>query len=298
MSEQKFSDLEHLGLKIMNPTKFIQELRLIKSESEIAILKKSCDIASLCINDTIRESSPGDTEHIIHARIDYKCRLMGASFLAFPPVVASGNNATIIHNTNNNQIAKKGDLILMDAGCEFAAYTSDITRTWPINGKFNKEQNILYDIILSVQKDLINLILKKQVESLDNLFENMCFLIGKYLQEECVISKRFEGVSLARQGYSFCPHHVSHYLGMDVHDTPLISRNIKLLPGMVCTVEPGIYIDKYKKDIPKEFRGIGIRIEDDILIKYDGVEVLSEKCLKEAYDLEKLVTESRKTNNL
>lgn len=118
----------------------------------------------------------------------------------------------------------------------------------------------------------------------------MCAKLGRYLQEVGLISKQLHGVELARAAYGFCPHHVSHYLGMDVHDTPLITRNVPLVPGMVCTVEPGIYIDADRQDVPDEFRGIGIRIEDDVLISGDNaVEVLTETCIKDPDALEKLI---------
>lgn len=254
-------------------------------------MRKTCRIASECINETMRDTKPGDSEHHIFARVDYKCRMQNASFLAYPPVVASGNNATTIHYISNSQLTKEGDMVLMDAGCEYGGYSSDITRTWPVSGKFNPHQQILYEVISHLQKDLINLLQKPKVgQTLDQLFETMCLLLGKYLQEVGLISKSITGVALAREGYKFCPHHVSHYLGMDVHDTPLISRSIKLTPGIVCTVEPGIYISEDRTDVPEEFRGLGIRIEDDILIKENGeVENLTEACVKDRSELEKLL---------
>ncbi|TMW47584.1 hypothetical protein DOY81_007329, partial [Sarcophaga bullata] len=127
-------------------------------------------------------------------------------------------------------------------------------------------------------------------ETLDQLFDTMCFKLGKYLQDIGLVPKNINDVvGLTRAGYQFCPHHVSHYLGMDVHDTPLIPRSLRLMPGMVCTVEPGIYIPQDRTDVPEEFRGIGIRIEDDILITNDNkVEVLTSACIKEVEELENL----------
>lgn len=118
----------------------------------------------------------------------------------------------------------------------------------------------------------------------------MCVKIGCYLQEIGIISNKLSGLELARKAFSFCPHHVSHYLGMDVHDTPLISRNIYLLPGMVFTVEPGIYIPLTCKDCPEEFRGIGMRIEDDVYVtQKNTIDILTDKCIKDSNELESLI---------
>lgn len=174
---------------------------------------------------------------------------------------------------------------------------------------------MLYEIVYAVQKELIGVLLKDGGLTLDSLFDTMCLRLGIYLQEIGLIKKNLQGMELARAGYSYCPHHVSHYLGMDVHDTSTISRSIHLQPGMVCTVEPGtivyflikicfhlsrlsflgIYISHDRKDVPDEFRGIGIRIEDDILIGSDtSVEVLTEKCIKDPDSLQKLLKSSMK----
>lgn len=138
-----------------SPTINIHRIRLIKSSAEIELMRKTCEIASKAINKTIRKSKPNDTEHQMFARVDYYCRMNGASYLAYPPVVATGRNATTIHYINNTQVSKAGELILMDAGCEYGGYTSDITRTWPINGEFSTVQRVLYEVILAVQKEMI-----------------------------------------------------------------------------------------------------------------------------------------------
>lgn len=138
-----------------SPTANIHRIRLIKSIAEIELMRKTCQIASTAINKTMQKSKPGDTEHKMFARVDYYCRMMDASYLAYPPVVATGRNATTIHYINNTQVSKAGELVLMDAGCEYGGYTSDITRTWPINGEFTAVQRVLYEVILAVQKEAI-----------------------------------------------------------------------------------------------------------------------------------------------
>ncbi|XP_037936911.1 xaa-Pro aminopeptidase 3 [Teleopsis dalmanni] len=284
------NDLTENTIPVKTPVEFIQSMRLFKSIAEQALMRQTCQIASEAINEVIREARPGHSEHHIFAMVDYKCRMRNANYLAYPPVVASGNNATTIHYINNTQLTKSGDLVLLDAGCEYGGYTSDITRTWPINGTFRDEQKVLYEVLQQIQKELIATIQNEGGETLDNLFELMCIKMGKYMQEIGLIPKYIStSDELAKEGYKFCPHHVSHYLGMDVHDTPLMPRTLRILPGMVFTIEPGIYIAHDRIDVPKEFRGIGLRIEDDVLITANkSVEVLTSSCIKDRSDIELL----------
>lgn len=140
---------------LQSPTLIIHGMRLFKSTAEQNLMRRTCQIASAAINEVMTESRPGHSEHHIFAMTDYKCRMRNASHLAYPPVVASGKNATTIHYINNTQLCKSGDLVLMDAGCEYGGYSSDITRTWPINGTFTNAQKTLYDVVLQLQKELI-----------------------------------------------------------------------------------------------------------------------------------------------
>ncbi|CAD6216369.1 GSCOCG00004524001-RA-CDS [Cotesia congregata] len=262
------------------------QIRLIKSPAEIELMQKSCDIASEAIAKTIKVTKAGMTEHQLFATVDYECRMNGAEFLAYPPVVAGGRNANTIHYITNNQILNDGDMVLMDAGCEYHGYSSDITRTWPISGSFSPQQKILYEIVLEVQKLLINKL--KNLPTLDDLFYDMGNLLGKRLQEIGLIPKNFSHDRLAATAFTYCPHHVSHYLGMDVHDTGKISRSIRTQPGMIVTVEPGIYVNPKNKLAPREFHNLGIRIEDDVLVKDGEPLVLTRNCPKEISDIESL----------
>ncbi|XP_066251091.1 xaa-Pro aminopeptidase 3 [Euwallacea similis] len=271
-----------------SPRSFIHKLRLYKSPAEVALIQKSCDIASSAIIETMGYSRPGIGENQLFAKVDFECRVRGAEFLAYPPVVAGGSRGTTIHYINNNQLVYGNELVLMDAGCEYHGYASDITRTWPVNGKFTDAQTEIYQIVLDVQKELIELCNK--LPTLDALFECMCLLLGKKLQSCGLIAMQPSNNYLMKAAYQLCPHHVSHYLGMDVHDTPSVSRNIKIEPGMVITVEPGIYVTE-KSNLPKEYHGIGVRIEDDVLITENGPVVLSRKCPKEIDEIEHIVCE-------
>lgn len=277
--------------KFVSPKGLFHKVRSIKSQSEIDLMQKSCDIASMAIKKTIQSSKPGMSEHQLFAIVDYECRMNGAEFLAYPPVVAGGDNANIIHYIANNQIIHDKEMVLMDAGCEYHGYASDITRTWPINGKFTPEQRMLYEIVLDVQKEMLKKV--QEMPTLDQLFHNMCSLLGKKLQETPLIPKSLSGDKLISAAYSYCPHHVSHYLGMDVHDTAKISTNVHITPGMIITIEPGIYVNRTNSLAPRNFHGLGIRIEDDVLVKENGYLVLSRNCPKEIADIEALASEQQ-----
>lgn len=282
------SDVAHSVAKMwMSPRKLVHELRVIKSPAEQVLMRKSCQIASKAIETTIATSHPGISEHELFATVDFHSRMNGAEYLAYLPVVAGGERANIIHYINNSQIVNDGELVLMDAGCEYHSYSSDITRTWPVSGQFSSKQREVYEALLSVQVELISILSKHP--SLDSLFSTMCQLLAVRLREIGLISSKITSKQdLSQAAYSFCPHHVSHYLGMDVHDTELVERKIPVIPGMVVTVEPGIYIKKDNMKVDPELRGMGIRIEDDILITEKGIENLTAMCAKHPDEIEKL----------
>nr|CAD7568134.1 unnamed protein product [Timema californicum] len=271
-----------------SPKHLLHRLRLYKSPSEVALMHASCKVASEAIAVTMQDSHPGVTEHQLFARVDYECRMRGAETLAYPPVVAGGTRANIIHYISNNQVVQAGEMVLMDAGCEYHGYNSDITRTWPISGKFSSNQLELYEAVLSVQSDLIKRC--SNFPSLDSLFYEMCDLLGHSLQQVGLLPRNLNKDQLSKAAYSYCPHHVSHYLGMDVHDTALIPRSIPLEPGMIITIEPGVYVSPKNQWAPPEFYGMGIRVEDDILITSEGPVVLTESCPKTVEQVEKLAS--------
>ena len=252
-------------------------------------------------------------ESQVAAKFDFESRVNGANKLSYPSVVAGGPRATFIHYGSCNKFMKLEDWLLMDAGCEdIEGYVSDITRCWMISGQENIQvsssqsrlQAALYEALCEVQHHLMNH-LKSTLPnpsseslslsslgdmedskstspgvSLDNLFQVMCVLLGKVLIEFGVIPKSSSASESARFAYKFCPHHVSHFLGLDVHDTPSIPRSTSLKPGMCFTLEPGLYF-KESDDVKKEFKGIGLRVEDDLLIDpvTSQLEVLTKECL-------------------
>lgn len=173
------------ALNIRSPKSLIQELRLIKSPAEATLIARSCEIASDGFLRTMQDSYPGVSESYLWAKVEFECRANHAERLAYPPVVAGGNRANIIHYIDNNQVIEDGQMVLMDAGCEFEGYVSDVTRTWPVNGKFSPRQKDIYDIVLEVQEDLLKLC--KQHLPLDELHRRMVLSFGLNLQRLGVV---------------------------------------------------------------------------------------------------------------
>jgi Xaa-Pro aminopeptidase len=263
----------------------MQSLRVIKSAAEVMLMKQTCSIASQSFQEVMKFSKPGINESHLYAKMDFGCRMRGAEYLAYPPVVAGGDRANIIHYIANNQLILDGEMVLMDAGCECHGYTSDITRTWPINGRFSNRQRELYEALLEVQLACIQMCVPAEL-TMNEIYGEMLLLLGKQLQRLGILSRSLNVTQLQVAAREFCPHHVSHYLGIDVHDTDEMPRSVKLAPGMVVTIEPGVYISKSRTDVPKELRGTGIRIEDDILITTDSPVNLCSECPKHPDDIE------------
>lgn len=182
-----------------SPTPFVHKLRVIKSPAEMNLMRRTCAIASDAVNWTVQCSAGGDSEQVMYANVDYRCRIKNAR-LAYPPVVAGGANATTIHYIDNNQVVADGEMVLMDAGCEYGGYSSDITRTWPVNGQFTDAQRVLYEVVLALQTDLIRMLNDQSVgaRTLDDLFDTMCSKLGGYLQEIGLVDKSISGMELSR----------------------------------------------------------------------------------------------------
>ncbi|KAH9271122.1 hypothetical protein BASA83_006664 [Batrachochytrium salamandrivorans] len=261
----------------------IDSIRLFKSQAEVALMREAGRISGRAFVKAMRYTSPGVTEHQISAILEYESKMMGASGLAYVPVVASGKNSLTLHYVQNQQILRDGDLVLVDAGAEYGGYASDITRTWPVNGKFSQGQKHIYEIVLEVQKRLISRCCEASNTTLDELQHEATALLQEKL---AILFGRSISISEINTLY---PHHVGHWLGMDVHDTPTIRRNVKLVQGMVVTIEPGLYIPD-SLFYPEIYRGIGIRIEDDIAVGGPSTGgspiVLSADTPKEIVDIE------------
>ncbi|KAM6425348.1 xaa-Pro aminopeptidase 3 [Rhynochetos jubatus] len=264
----------------------VQNLRLIKSPAEIERMKIAGRVTAEAFIETMFASKCPVDEAFLYAKFEFECRARGADILAYPPVVAGGNRSNTLHYVKNNQLIKDGELVLLDGGCESSCYVSDITRTWPVNGRFTKPQAELYQAVLDIQQSCLSLCSPGM--SLENIYSLMLSLIGQKLKELGVLKSSITESPFFKAVRKYCPHHVGHYLGMDVHDTPDISRSLPLQPGMVITIEPGIYIPEDDMSAPERFRGIGVRIEDDIVITEDAPLILSADCPKEIYHIEQI----------
>ena len=273
----------------------LDAMRCLKNENEINIMQKSADIAAKAHIFAMGMTKPGKYEYQIEGEILNQFMQNGARYPAYSSIVAGGHNACTLHYVSNNSVLKDGDLLLIDAGCELESYASDITRTYPINGKFTPPQKDIYQIVLSAQKKAISKVMP------GNYFNDP----HKAATEEIVnglidlkILKASRDEVFEKELYKeFFMHRTSHWLGLDVHDTGKYfdesldgrdSKAIKFKDNNVLTVEPGCYIKSNNK-VPEEFWGIGIRIEDDVLVTPSGNKVLSANAPKEIEDLENVV---------
>jgi Xaa-Pro aminopeptidase len=256
----------YADLEIKNLHKFMSELRMIKTDFEVDEIKKALGLTQMGLENVMNTLKPGDREYVAESEFRYTIRKNGADTNAFPTIAASGGNAVILHYVENDQIMQDGDLILMDLGAQYKQYASDITRTYPVNGKYSDRQKTLYNIVLKANEEVIKM-MKPGVE-----FAELNKKCSAVLSEELIkIGLIKEAKELSKYYY----HGVSHFMGLDVHD--LGFRDAKLEPGMIFTVEPGLYVAE---------ENIGIRIEDDILITEDGYVNLSKDIIKSVEDIE------------
>ncbi|XP_069130143.1 xaa-Pro aminopeptidase 3-like isoform X2 [Argopecten irradians] len=272
-------------------TRSVHRIRVIKSPAEVQLMQKSVDIASESLEEVMKFSYPGVNEAYLEAKMEFECVLRDAQMLAYPPVVAGGNRGNTIHYTRNNQIVPGGDMILMDAGCEYHGFTSDLTRTWPVSGRFSPVQRRLYEMVLRIQLKVISLCTPEF--TLEQVYVYMLHLLGEELVSLGLMKKKDKSSNHAEEIRKFYPHHIGHYLGMDVHDTPTMSRHTKLKPGMIIAIEPGVYIPADRTSVPEQYRGIAIRIEDNLLITESQPIVLSDKCVKDPDHIEEMMAAAK-----
>ncbi len=252
----------------------ICQLRTFKSEQEIEQIRKALDITDKGIQNMMTNVKPGMTENELEAHFDFSLKSSGVKHHAFHSIVASGKNATILHYEDNNQPIGDNDLILVDLGAKYKYYSADISRTFPATGKFTDRQKTLYNIVLKALKETTEMI-KPGIE-----FTELNRHTKKVLTEECKnIGLIAEDSEISKYYY----HGVSHFLGLDTHDVGKYN-GLVLKPGMVFTVEPGLYVEE---------EGIGIRIEDNVLVTEDGYENLSEDIIKTVEDIETFMAHKR-----
>lgn len=294
---EKASFAQHIDLSLI-----LDEMRLFKSPNEIALMQQAGQISALGHIRAMEQTRPNRMEYEIASEMVYEFNRHGARYEAYASIVAGGDNACILHYSENDHLLKDGDLLLIDAGCEFAMYAGDISRTFPVNGKFSEAQADIYNLVLKVQKYAIaNLVPNATIQEVsDEVIHQMV----KGLVELGIMQGEVHEL-IASQAYrQFYMHSLGHWLGLDVHDVGSYSkdgtsndrnktnRNRPLQAGMVLTVEPGIYIAK-NASVPEEYRGIGVRIEDDVLITATGNKVLTSAVPKEIDQIEQLMAKAR-----
>ena len=273
-------DLDHL----------LAELRLIKSAAEIKLMRKAADISAEAHCRAMRFCQPGQYEYQLQAEIEHQFMMSGATGPAYTSIVGGGKNACILHYIENQSALKSGDLVLIDAGCEYQNYAADITRTFPINGKFSTAQAAIYDIVLAAQAAAINCI--SPGVTYDQANKATIEVITQGLVDLGILKGDLDQLITEGAYREFYMHSVSHWLGMDVHDVGDYKINNQWRvyeAGMLLTIEPGIYIAADNQNVDKKWRGIAVRIEDDILVTKAGREVLTDGVPKQRDQIESLM---------
>jgi Xaa-Pro aminopeptidase len=264
----------------------VHDLRLYKSPEEIAWMQRAIDIAAEAHRAAMRETRPGMYEHEIEALLEYVFRRSGAAGWAYPSIVAGGDNATVLHYTTNDCPLRDGELLLIDAGAELGCYCADVTRSFPIGRDFTAAQRRIYDLVLESQ--LASIAAVRPGVTLEDVHAKALEVLVEGLLSLGVVTGSTEQVIRDGTYRPFYMHRTSHWLGMDVHDVGTYKHDgapRPLEPGMVLTVEPGLYFASALPGIPDAYRGIGVRIEDDVLVTADGHRVLSHAVPKTADEI-------------
>lgn len=276
---------------LLDPRELIHEERLRKRPEELAAMRDAIAISAEAHKAAMRTARGGMMEWQVEATVYYTFRSRGAAGPSYPSIIASGPNAATLHYINNDREMRTGELLLIDAGCEYGFYASDVTRTFPIGARFTPLQRDLYEIVLAAQAKGIAAI--KPGIKFDDPHEAAVRVLVEGMCRVGLIKGPVEDAMRDGTWRRFYMHRTSHWLGMDVHDVGLYrvgGESRTLEPGMVLTVEPGIYIALDDTVAPEEFRGIGIRIEDDVLVTSDGHEVMTAAVPKAVADVEALTT--------
>lgn len=271
---------------------WVHEMRLFKSPEEQAILREAGRISALAHTRAMQQCRPGMYEYQLEGEIHHEFNRHGARFPSYNTIVGAGENGCILHYTENEHQMRDGELVLIDAGCERQGYAGDITRTFPVNGKFTAPQRAIYDIVLASLYKALELY--RPGTSIREVTAQVVRIMVTGLVELGVMKGEVDTL-IAEQAYRpFFMHGLSHWLGLDVHDVGHYGhdRDRVLEVGMALTVEPGLYIAP-DADVPAEYRGIGIRIEDDIIITQDGNENLTDTVVKDADEIESLMAAAK-----
>ena len=264
----------------------LDRMRLVKDAHEIALMRRAGEISSVAHARAMAATRPGMHEYEVEAELVHEFLRHGAQSVAYPSIVASGPNACVLHYRENDRQMADGDLLLIDAGCEYRGYASDITRTFPVNGRFTAPQKAVYEVVLAAQ--LACLAAVRPGAPFHDYHTVAERVLAEGLIELGLIAGPLDAALESGSYKRFYMHRAGHWLGMDVHDAGLYQEkgaSVALAPGMVLTVEPGLYI-RPGEGVPDEFAGIGVRIEDDVVVTADGVENLTARTPKTVAEVE------------
>lgn len=275
-------------VRIVDPSVVLHAMRLVKEPFELQLMNEAARVTCEAHQLAMKACRPGMYEHEIEAVLTSHFRANGSERVAYSPIVGSGPNATVLHYHQNDRQMLDGELLLIDAGCEYSYYASDVTRTFPVNGRFSAEQRAVYEVVLEAQR--VGIEATCPGVTINDVHEKALGAIAQGLVDLGVLTQPLSEVLEKELFKPFYMHRTSHYLGMDVHDVGLYYVEGKpraLEPGVVITVEPGIYIPG-DADVEPKFRGIGIRIEDDVLVTESGATVLSADAPRQTDDIERV----------
>jgi Xaa-Pro aminopeptidase len=275
---------------IFDPRSIVHDMRLITTPAEIEIMRRAAEITRAAHMSAAKLAHAGSHEYELEAELEYVFRRGGSAGAAYTTIVGGGANATVLHYIANDQPLNDGDLVLIDAGCELQGYASDVTRTYPVGGRFEGERRAVYETVLAAQNAALDLC--KPGATLVEIHAAAVRRLVEGLVDMKLLSGRVDD-EIANESYRrFYMHNTSHWLGLDVHDAGTYrvdgaDRSIEA--GMVFTVEPGLYISPYEEEVDPAFHGIGVRIEDDVVVTTDGHENLTAGVPKDTAEVEALV---------
>ena len=277
---------------MVDPSDLLHESRLIKEPAEIDLMRKSASIAAEAHTRAMQTARPGMLEYELQAELEYVFRKRGAMGPAYGTIVGGGNNGCILHYVENDAPLKDGDLVLIDAGAELDFYASDITRTFPVNGRFTPAQRAVYEVVLKAELEAIAQV--QPGRSYQGVHETAVRVLTEGLVQLGILQGEVDDLIASEAYRRFYMHKTSHWLGIDVHDVGRykIDGEWRMLePGMVLTVEPGLYIADGSEGVDPQYWGIGIRIEDDVLVTATGHEVLTHEVPKAIEAIERLMAQ-------
>jgi Xaa-Pro aminopeptidase len=279
--------------RVQDVRALIDEMRLVKDPHELGVMRRAAAISAVAHRRAMQAARPGRFEYELEAELLHEFRRSGAQFPAYWPIVAGGANACVLHYVANDAALRAGDLVLIDAGCELAGYASDITRTFPVDARYSPAQREVYELVLAAQAAAMHKV--RAGNAWNEPHDAAVRVLAQGMLDLKLLAGGLDEV-LEKETYKrFYMHRTGHWLGLDVHDAGDYKRAGKwctLMPGMVLTVEPGLYI-RAADDVPERLRGIGVRIEDDVLVTEGDCEVITAATPKSIADIEALKRDGR-----